>query len=47
MVHEFVEPVFDGSPEALLAHLIDESDLSLEKQRKIKGIIGTAAVATG
>ena len=47
MVEEFVDRVFNGTPEALLAHLIDESDLSLEEQRKIKGIIGTAAVATG
>ncbi len=47
MVREFVDRVFNGTPEALLAHLIDESDLSLEEQRKIKGIIGTAAVATG
>ena len=28
MVQEFVDRVFDGRPEALVSHLIDESDLS-------------------
>ncbi len=39
MVQEFVDRVFDGRPEALVSHLIDESDLSLEEQRKIKPMI--------
>ena len=46
MVKEFVDRVFNGTPEALLAHLIDESDLSLEEQRKIKRMI-EAGVAAG
>ena len=46
MVEEFVDRVFNGTPEALLAHLIDESDLSLEEQRKIKRMI-EAGVAAG
>ncbi len=45
MVREFVDRVFKGAPEALLAHLIDESDLSLEEQRKVKRIIETAIAA--
>ncbi len=43
MVKEFVERVFNGAPEALLAHLIDDSDRSLEDQQKIKRMIGIAA----
>ncbi len=45
MVREFVDRVFSGSPEALLARLIDESDLSLEEQRKVKRIVETAIAA--
>ena len=39
MVHEFVDRVFDGSPETLVLHLIDETDLSLEEQNKLKRMI--------
>ena len=43
MVKEFVERVFNGSAEALLTHLIDDSDRSLEDQQKIKRMIEVAA----
>ena len=47
MVREFVDRVFNGAPEALLTHLIEDSDLSLEEQKKIKGIITTATLPAG
>ncbi len=39
MLREFVGRVFNGSPEALVACLIDDCGLSLEEQKRIKRII--------
>ena len=39
MAAEFIGRVFDGAAEPLLLHLIEESDLSLKEQTKIKRMI--------
>ena len=39
MLNEFVDRAFDGSPENLLEQLLEASDLSLQDQRKVRGMI--------